>query len=48
MAFDWDLVHSATERNKIEVVMLDEEISRFGKWRISKLSTYRAYRYLIR
>ena len=51
MAFDWDPVHSITERNTIEVVMLDEEISRsnlrFGKWEKSKLSTYWAYCYLI-
>ena len=51
MAFGRDPVHSITERNTIEVVMLDEEISRsnlrFGKWERLKLSTYWAYCYLI-
>ena len=52
MVCDWELSHSITERNPIEILMSDKgEISRsnsrLGKWRRTKLLTYWATSYLL-
>ena len=53
MVFDWELIHSLTGRNPIEILKSDkDEISRsnsrLGKWIRSQLWIYQAYCYLLR